>query len=198
MIEALLLAVGLAMDASAVSAARGAAARSLADRDLYVLPLLFGAFQAGMSAIGWQGASWSAKYIDSWDHWLAFGLLVAIGGKMLRDGLSKDEPEAGEASEASEASGAAVAKKRSLTLDLSLAVATSLDAAAAGVSLPSLPVSPAISLALIGGVTAALSATGFVIGAKVGDRIGKTATAIGGVVLIGIGVKLLWSALAAG
>lgn len=195
MIEALLLAVGLAMDASAVSAARGAAARSLADRDLYVLPLLFGAFQAGMSAIGWQGASWSAKYIDSWDHWLAFGLLVAIGGKMLRDGLSKDEPEAGEAGEAS---GAAVAKKRSLTLDLSLAVATSLDAAAAGVSLPSLPVSPAISLALIGGVTAALSATGFVIGAKVGDRIGKTATAIGGVVLIGIGVKLLWSALAAG
>lgn len=193
MIEALLLAIGLAMDASAVSAARGAAARSLAHRDLYMLPLLFGAFQAAMAALGWQGASWSAKYIDSWDHWLAFALLVAIGGKMLRDGLAKDEAgeETGEGA-ASASSGAGP----SLMLDLSLAVATSLDAAAAGVSLPSLPVSPVLTVALIGGVTAALSATGFIVGAKVGDRIGKTATAIGGVVLIGIGVKLLWSALA--
>lgn len=189
MIEALLLAIGLAMDASAVAAARGAAARSLAHRDLYVLPLLFGVFQAAMAAIGWQGASWSAKYIDSWDHWLAFALLVAIGGKMLRDGLSNGDDEPGEREPAS--------KKPNLTLDLSLAVATSLDAAAAGVSLPSLPVSPVISVALIGGVTAGLAATGYIVGAKVGDRIGKTATAIGGAVLIGIGVKLLWSALTA-
>lgn len=196
MLEALLLAIGLAMDASAVAAARGAAARSLAHRDLYVLPLLFGAFQAAMAALGWQGASWSAKYIDSWDHWLAFALLVGIGGKMLRDGLSKDEggDEAGRAD--GHATGQAE-KRPSLMLDLSLAVATSLDAAAAGVSLPSLPVSPGITVALIGGVTAALSAAGFIVGAKIGDRIGKTATAIGGVVLIGIGIKLLWSALAA-
>ena len=192
MIEALLLAIGLAMDASAVAAARGAAARSLAHRDLYVLPLLFGVFQAAMAAIGWQGASWSAKYIDSWDHWLAFALLVAIGGKMLRDGLSNGDDEPGEPGEREPAS-----KKPNLTLDLSLAVATSLDAAAAGVSLPSLPVSPVISVALIGGVTAGLAATGYIVGAKVGDRIGKTATAIGGAVLIGIGVKLLWSALTA-
>lgn len=204
MIEALLLAIGLAMDASAVAAARGATARSLGHRDLYVLPLLFGAFQAAMSAIGWQGASWSAKYIDSWDHWLAFALLVAIGGKMLRDGLSKDEGgddggghEAGDGSGRAASDVAGQAEKRpSLMLDLSLAVATSLDAAAAGVSLPSLPVSPVLTVALIGGVTAALSATGFIVGARIGDRIGKTATAIGGVVLIGIGVKLLWSALA--
>ncbi len=199
MIEALLLAIGLAMDASAVAAARGAAARSLGHRDLYVLPLLFGAFQAAMAALGWQGASWSAKYIDSWDHWLAFALLVGIGGKMLRDGLAKEEEEE-DGDEAGRADGPATGqseKRPSLILDLSLAVATSLDAAAAGVSLPSLPVSPGITVALIGGVTAALAATGFIVGAKIGDRIGKTATAIGGVVLIGIGIKLLWSALAA-
>jgi manganese efflux pump family protein len=189
-IEALLLAIGLSMDASAVAAARGASARSLASRDLWILPLLFGAFQAGMSAIGWRGASWSAKYIDSWDHWLAFALLVGIGAKMLRDGLRAGGADEGDV--------VAAPKAPSLVMDLSLAVATSLDAAAAGVSLPSIPMDPVITVALIGGVTAALSALGFVIGCKVGDRIGRVATAFGGVVLIGIGVKLLWSALSAG
>jgi manganese efflux pump family protein len=189
MIEALLLAIGLSMDASAVAAARGASARSLASRDFWLLPLLFGGFQAAMSAAGWQGARWSAKYIDSWDHWLAFALLVGIGAKMLRDGLRSNE--SGEPSE--------VAPRRSsLVMDLSLAVATSLDAAAAGVSLPSIPMQPAITVALIGGVTAALSALGFVVGCRVGDRIGRAATAFGGMVLIGIGVRLLWVALSAG
>lgn len=190
MIEALLLAIGLSMDASAVAAARGASARSLASRDLWILPLLFGAFQAAMAAIGWRGASWSARYIDSWDHWLAFALLVGIGAKMLRDGLRAGGADDGEDE--------AAPKAPSLVMDLSLAVATSLDAAAAGVSLPSIPMDPVITVALIGGVTTALSALGFVIGCKVGDRIGSVATAFGGVVLIGIGVKLLWSALSAG
>ncbi len=187
MIEALLLAIGLAMDASAVAAARGARARSLANRDFLVLPLLFGGFQAAMSAIGWRGAAWSLRYIDSWDHWLAFGLLVLIGGKMLRDGLrsSGDEAEHGEAG------------RGSLMVDLSLAVATSLDAAAAGVSLPSVPASPLVAIALIGGVTAALSALAFAMGWRIGDKLGHRATALGGLVLIGIGVRLLWVALAA-
>jgi putative Mn2+ efflux pump MntP len=94
-IEALLLSVGLAMDASAVAAARGSAARSLASRDLWLLPLLFGGFQAAMAALGWRGASWSARYIDSWDHWLAFALLAGIGAKMLRDGLRGERDERG-------------------------------------------------------------------------------------------------------
>lgn len=191
MFEALLLAIGLSMDASAVAAARGTLSRSLASRDLWLLPLLFGGFQAGMSAIGWQGASWSAKYIDSWDHWLAFVLLVGIGAKMLRDGLRGGDGGLSE--------GLEVETKRSpLVMDLSLALATSLDAAAAGVSLPSIPMEPAITVALIGGVTAALSALSFVIGCRVGDRIGRVATVFGGVVLIGIGIRLLWAALSAG
>ncbi len=191
MIEALLLAIGLSMDASAVAAARGATVRSLASRDFWLLPLLFGAFQAAMSAIGWRGASWSARYLDAWDHWLAFALLVGIGAKMLRDGIRGDGEET--STEAKEP-----AKRHGLTVELSLAVATSLDAAAAGVSLPAIPVDPRISVALIGVVTAALSALGFYVGCRVGDRIGRAATVLGGVVLIGIGVRLLWSALAAG
>lgn len=207
MIEALLLAIGLAMDASAVAAARGAAARTLASRDFWVLPLLFGGFQAAMSALGWRGASWSARYIDSWDHWLAFALLVGIGGKMLRDGLrgEGDEEAAGQAGAektsgektSGEGTGQEQAPRRGrLAVDLSLALATSLDAAAAGLTLPSLPTSPLISVALIGVVTAALAATGFAIGCRVGDKIGRAATALGGVVLIGIGVRLLWMGLA--
>ena len=186
-----MLAIGLSMDAAAVAAARGASTRSLASRDFWLLPLLFGGFQAAMSAIGWQGASWSAKYIDSWDHWLAFVLLVGIGAKMLRDGLRGGDEAGQPSSEPSE-----VAPKRSgWVMDLSLAVATSLDAAAAGVSLPSIPMQPAITVALIGGATAALSALSFVIGCRVGDRIGRAATAFGGVVLICIGIRLLWMAL---
>lgn len=195
MLEALLLAIGLSMDASAVAAARGAQVRSLASRDFWLLPLLFGGFQAAMSAIGWRGASWSARYIDSWDHWLAFALLVLIGGKMLRDGL-RGEPDSDGDGDESEAGEAATAPRRpGLVTELSLALATSLDAAAAGISLPALPVPPAISVALIGGVTAALSALGYFVGCRVGDRIGRAATALGGAVLIGIGIKLLWSAL---
>lgn len=195
MLAALLLAIGLSMDASAVAAARGAAVRSLASRDFWLLPLLFGAFQAAMSAIGWRGASWSAKYIDSWDHWLAFALLVLIGGKMLRDGIrGEGDGDAGESGEGGEA---AAKRRPGLVTELSLALATSLDAAAAGISLPALPVSPAISVALIGGVTFLLSGVGYFVGCKVGDRIGRAATAIGGVVLIGIGVRLLYAALSA-
>ena len=194
MLAALLLAIGLSMDASAVAAARGAQVRSLRSRDFWLLPLLFGGFQAAMSTIGWRGASWSATYIDSWDHWLAFALLALIGGKMLRDGLRGEAK--GDAGDAGEGGATATAPRRpGLVTELSLALATSLDAAAAGISLPALPVSPAISVALIGGVTFLLSGAGYFIGCKVGDRIGRVATALGGVVLIGIGVRLLWAAL---
>lgn len=186
MLEVLLLAVGLAMDASAVAAARGAQVRSLASRDFVLLPLLFGGFQAGMALLGWLGTSRVLHIIDRWDHYLAFALLVAIGGKMLleawRHGDAGDQ--------------AAETPQRGLMTDLSLAIATSLDAAAAGVSLPSLAAPPALSLLLIGAVTLGLSAGAFLIGCRVGARLGRAATALGGLVLIGIATRLLWSALA--
>ncbi|MEZ4361986.1 MAG: manganese efflux pump MntP family protein [Kofleriaceae bacterium] len=195
MLEALLLAVGLAMDATAVSAARGARAPSLLVRDAWLLPLLFGAFQAGMAALGWLGASWTARYLASWDYWLAFAVLVLIGGKMLRDGLRADDPEGDTPEGEPRPSRGSFAG--ALAVDLSLALATSLDAAAAGVSLPSIPVAPAVTLAWIGAATAALSLLGFVVGARAGSRFGRAATALGGVVLIGIGARILWRALAA-
>src|SRR5215470_20038446 len=87
--SAIALAFGLAMDATAVSAARGLAAtahsRAQRARELALLALLFGGFQSGMSALGWLAGRWAGAYIDRWDHWVAFGLLTAIGGKMLLD-----------------------------------------------------------------------------------------------------------------
>jgi putative Mn2+ efflux pump MntP len=174
--SAIALAFGLAMDATAVSAARGLVGRR--PRELVVLPVLFGGFQAGMSALGWLAGRWAGPYIERWDHWVAFALLVAIGGKMLvdawRGGAAEREPA-----------------PATLALYLGLALATSIDAAAAGLTLPLVPVEPWIALALIGAITAACSATGYLAGRLVGERFGARLSAIGGLALIAIGVDIL-------
>ncbi len=173
---AVALAFGLAMDATAVSAARGLAARGL--RDAVILPVLFGGFQAGMAALGWLAGSWAGTYIAAWDHWVAFGLLVLIGGKMVVDGWRSGGAEH-------------VPAPATVALYLGLAVATSIDAAAAGLTLPLVPVAPWIALLLIGTVTAACTELGYLVGRFVGGRFGSRLTILGGLVLIGIGVQLL-------
>ena len=171
MIEAIVLAFGLAMDATAVAAARGLLHRR---GELVALPLLFGAFQAGMAALGWLLGAWGGKYVAAFDHWFAFGLLALIGGKMLyeavRDGADGDGREPG------------------LGLWLLLALATSIDAAAAGITLPLVPVAPWLSLVLIGAVTAVCSLVGYVAGKTLG---GPKLEVLGGVILIGLGVRIL-------
>lgn len=178
--SAIALAFGLAMDATAVSAARGLIGRR--PRELVLLPVLFGGFQSGMSALGWLAGRWAGPYIARWDHWVAFGLLVAIGGKMLVDAWRDDQR--GDREERAPA-------PATIALYLGLALATSIDAAAAGLTLPLVPVAPWIALALIGGVTAACSATGYLAGRFIGERLGARLAALGGLVLIGIGVEML-------
>ena len=170
------LSFGLAMDATAVSAARGLAGRT---HEFVLLPLLFGGFQAGMAALGWLAGASIGPYIAAWDHWVAFGLLVAIGGKMVIDAWRRRD-------EAAPADAPATPM-----LYLGLAVATSIDAAAAGLTLPLVPVAPWLALLLIGGVTAACSAAGHVAGRIVGKRFGAGLSILGGLVLIAIGVRLL-------
>ncbi len=178
MFEAVALAFGLAMDATAMAAVRGLAAPP---REGLILPLLFGAFQAGMAGLGWALGAWGGHYLEAWDHWIAFALLVGIGLKMLFDawkGTDPDEP----------------LRTEPMVL-VGLAVATSIDAAAAGITLPLIPVSPWLALALIGGVTAACSSIGFVVGRTAGRWLGGKLTALGGLILIAIGVRLLLSHL---
>ena len=179
--SAIALAFGLAMDATAVSAARGLAGRR--PRELVVLPLLFGGFQAGMSALGWLAGRWAGEYIARWDHWVAFGLLTLIGGKMLRDAWRDRRGKGDDAERAP--------PPATIAVYLGLALATSIDAAAAGLTLPLVPVAPWIALTLIGAITAACSAIGYLAGRLVGERLGSGLAALGGAVLIGIAIEML-------
>jgi len=178
--SAIALAFGLAMDATAVSAARGIAAHR--SREVVALPLLFGVFQAGMAALGWLAGRWAGPYIAAWDHWVAFGLLAAIGGKMLLDAWRGGDDERTPA-------------PATIMLALGLALATSIDAAAAGLTLSMVPVAPWLALLLIGTITTACSLIGYLAGGFAGKRVGAKLEILGGVVLIGIGIEVLVSAL---
>jgi len=173
--EAIALSFGLAMDATAVSAARGLTGRNR--RELVILPLVFGGFQSGMSALGWAGGTWAGELLARWNGPVAFGLLLLIGGKMILDawrGDDEDEHVPG-----------------TVGVYLGLGIATSIDAAAAGLTLPLLPVEPWISVVLIGAITAACSVIGYLAGRALGGRLGPRLGALGGVVLIAIGTDML-------
>jgi len=174
MLPALALAIGLAMDATAVAATRGLKPRR---GEALLLAALFGGFQAGMAALGWLLGDYGGRYVAAWDHWIAFGLLVAIGGKMLWEARRTGEDEA--------------PARTGALLYLGLAVATSIDAGAAGITLPLLGVAPWLALALIGGVTAVLTVAGYRAGNALGRHVGSRLEIVGGVVLIAIGVKVL-------
>jgi putative Mn2+ efflux pump MntP len=183
MSAALALAVALAMDATAVAAARGAGRSSA--REGVLLALLFGLFQAGMAALGWLGGAALGDWIDRWDHWIAFVLLSALGVRMIVEARRGGDD-------------AADTPPGSLGLYLVLALATSIDAAAAGVTLPLLPVTPAVSLLAIGVVTTVLSGAGYAFARQLGARIGKRLELVGGLVLLGIGIRILLTHLGAG
>jgi putative Mn2+ efflux pump MntP len=169
------LAGALAADAFAVALCQGAVARP-GMRDAVRIGTAFGLAQAVMPLIGWAAGVAFASVIREFDHWVAFGLLGLLGAKTLREGLS-DAP-----SDATILSG--------WTL-LGAAVATSVDAAAAGVTLPSLGANVALACAVIGGVTLAVCAAGVFLGAAGGERLGKRAEIVGGVLLLLIGTKVL-------
>lgn len=174
MIEALFLAVALAMDAFAVALTQGARFRpSLVGAG--AIALTFGGFQAVMPLAGWAIGAFALSYVEAVDHWIAFGLLTVLGLRMLRGDVGEEEAA------------------RALTGGALLAagVATSVDALAAGITLPTLEVAPLVAVALIGVVTAAMSAGGVVLGRAAGDRWGAWAERAGGVILIALGCRIL-------
>jgi manganese efflux pump family protein len=177
----LVLALGLAMDAAAVSAARGMATTTLRLRDALVVGLTFGGFQGVMPILGWLLGSWIGPSVAGWDHWIAFVLLTGIGVKMLL--------EARAAPEARPLFGARVM--------LLLGVATSIDAFAAGITLPMLGAPLLASALVIGVATALLSAAGLVAGRRLGAMFGRRLDALGGVALILLGAKVLIEHLSA-
>ncbi len=181
----LALAVGLAMDATAVSAARGLAAPRLRPVHFVLVAGFFGGFQALMPLLGWLLGSRFGRFVEAWDHWLAFGLLGAIGVKMMLEARSAP---AGEGEEVVAQTEQQLFGPRVMLL---LAIATSIDALAAGITLPMLGTPLVVSLATIGLVTGALSALGLAAGRRFGARLGRRLDLVGGVVLIGLGTKIL-------
>jgi len=182
-----LLAFGLSMDATAVAAARGLSVERVRLRHVALVATLFGGFQALMPLLGWLLGSRVGKSFETWDHWLIFALLGGIGGKMLWGAFHHEQqPKLSEA----EAFG--------LKVMLLLALATSMDAFAAGVALPLLNAPLGVSLLAIGLTTAALSSLGLLLGHRFGAAFGSRLDALGGLVLIGLGTKTLIEHLSAG
>lgn len=179
----LLLAVGLAMDATAVAATRGMSARTLQVRHVLGVSLLFGGFQALMPLIGWTVGVQLGPLIQAWDHWVAFALLGAIGGKMLWEARSTPDAEARPASDED--------GSFRIQVLVVLAIATSIDALAVGVTLPMLNAPFVSSLVTIGVTTTVLSALGVLVGRRFGAALGRRLDAFGGIVLIGLGLKIL-------
>lgn len=184
----LLLALGLAMDATAVSAARGLSTPKILPRHVALVAVFFGGFQALMPALGWLLGSKLGPLVQAWDHWIAFALLAAIGGKMLW------EARAGESEEPKETSQSDLF---GLNVMLVLAIATSIDSLAAGITLPLLEAPMLLSFATIGITTALLSSMGLFAGRYFGSLLGKRLDAAGGLVLIGLGTKILVEHLSA-
>ena len=174
--ELLLIAVGLAMDAFSVSICGSLAlAPSSRTAGAFRFGVWFGVFQALMPVIGYWTAYWAVEYIESYDHWIAFFLLLYIGINMIR--------EAGEEEE--------IIESYSMKRMFLLAVATSIDALAVGVSFAVLDVNIWTSSLLIGAVTFIISFLGGTIGFRLGERFRGCATRAGGLILCLIGLKVL-------
>ncbi len=171
------------MDAFAVSAAIAASLPQVTGRHTFRLAFHFGLFQFLMPVIGWAGGAAVARRLAVVDHWIAFGLLLILGGRMIWGSFSHDDAR----------------PQRDPTRGLSLiglAVATSIDALAVGLSLGLLDVAIWIPSAVIGVVALVLTAVGVVLGKRVGPRLGHWAERVGGLVLIGIGLRILLQHLA--
>jgi putative Mn2+ efflux pump MntP len=180
--EILLIAVGLAMDAFAVSLGVGTTRFANSARSRFRLAWHFGLFQALMPALGWLAGSVVANFIAPFDHWIAFGLLAFVGVRMIRSGLST-----GEESYQRDPS-------RGSTLIL-LSLATSIDAFAVGLSLAMLRVPIIYPIVVIGLVTGGLSLVGLLAGNGLGRTFGKRMEILGGIILIAIGIRIVISHL---
>ena len=188
-LELWLLAVALAMDCFTVSIVFGVLLRKIEWRTILVVAFLFGLFQAMMPLAGWLATNSFSSLIEDYDHWIAFGLLAFLGGRMIKESFSDDEEE--------ENAEAKHINPRKLKTQLVFAVATSIDALAVGISFTCLGFNTISSLFLplliIGFVSLAFSIVGSLLGIRFGKGVEKRLKPelLGGIVLIIIGIRVL-------
>jgi len=178
LIEILLISVGLAMDAFAVSICAGTNELTRGKRPTFRLSFHFGLFQFMMPVIGWLLGSGVYKYIEVFDHWIALGLLSLVGVKMIKSGFDKN----------SDLKSGDMSKGMNLII---LSFATSIDALAIGISFAMLQTEIWFPSIIIGIVTATLSVIGVQLGNKLGKKFGKKMEILGGIILILIGIRIL-------
>ena len=176
-VELILIAIGLAMDAFAVSVGKGLSVSRVEPRHAISAGLWFGGFQALMPIIGYLLGSSFAHVVSSVDHWIAFALLLLIGLNMIRETLWGDD----------EAHDSDFSPRKMFVM----AVATSIDALTIGITLAFLNVNIWVAATVIGVITFALSAIGVHLGSRFGAKVGSKAGILGGVVLICLGIKIL-------
>jgi manganese efflux pump family protein len=193
----LLLAIGLSLDASAASASRGMSVARLRVRHVLMVAGLFGGFQALMPLLGWTIGSWLGPWLKAWDHWVAFVLLAAIGAKMIVEARAAARAHAAGTRPTQLPTSEPGSDPFGLKVMIGLALATSIDALAAGTSLPLLDAPFVLSLVTIGVTTALLSVAGLFAGRRLGALLGARLDLAGGVVLIGLGLKILVEHLSA-
>jgi putative Mn2+ efflux pump MntP len=172
------IAFGLAMDAFAVSITSGITIKQLRIRNALKIAMFFGAFQAIMPIVGWLAGLSLRDFISGVDHWIAFGLLSLIGCKMIYESIKMESSQK-------------VINPLNIYVLLMLSVATSIDALAVGVSFAFLKVSIITPVIVIGIVTFVLSLLGVFVGDKFGRFFEKKIEIVGGLILIGIGIKIL-------
>lgn len=177
--ELLLIGIGLSMDAFAVAICKGLKMQKLNYGQTAVIAIFFGGFQAIMPLLGWGLGIRFESYITEFDHWIAFILLVILGGKMIYESIKKEENEEKNF------------EKFNLKELLGLSIATSIDALAVGITFAFLGTNIIFSISIIGITTFILSAVGVFIGHKFGAKYKNKAALTGGIILILIGIKIL-------
>ncbi|WP_180863748.1 manganese efflux pump MntP [Klebsiella pneumoniae] len=178
----ILLAFGMSMDAFAASIGKGATLHKPKFSEAVRTGLIFGAIETLTPLVGWGLGMLASQFILEWNHWIAFILLVFLGGRMIVEGFRGDSDEACEAPH-----------RHGFWLLVTTAFAPSLDAMAVGVGLAFLQVSIVTTALAIGCATFIMSTLGMMVGRFIGPLLGKRAEILGGIVLIGIGSEILWS-----
>jgi putative Mn2+ efflux pump MntP len=182
LITIIAIAVGLSIDAFAVSITGGASIRPLHFRHALRIALAFGFFQALMPVLGWLAGVTLESYISDYDHWVAFGLLALIGGRMIHNSFTEHKEETPDILR--------------VAILLMLAIATSIDALAVGISFALLDVSIIKPILIIGIITFSLSLVGVYTGNRLGGFFEKRLEMAGGIILILIGLRILWEHMA--
>jgi putative Mn2+ efflux pump MntP len=180
----IIISIGLAMDAFAVSLCVGTNGAAMEKRSVLRLAFHFGLFQGLMTFLGWLAGSTISRWIAQFDHWIAFGLLLMVGVNMIRSGFNQNT----ESYKTNPTKG---------SLMVMLSVATSIDALAVGLSLALLNTSILQAALLIGIITFGLSLGGLMAGFRLGAKFGKKMEILGGSILIGIGIRILLTHLLA-